>query len=115
MKLIATIPPRTDGTVIVRFPEGALRFADDGSGSLVCDVPEARVAQLLDTGNFEPADEADFDLASALMEEAAAGSGDSHPDESDLDDAPLEDLNGGQPLEGGAQPKPRRGRPPKAR
>lgn len=118
MKLMATIEPRTDGTVTAMTPAGRIVFAPNAAGDIVGEVPDDCVAALLDTGNFEPADEADFSAAEALMAAASrAGAGDSNPDDSDLDDdAPLVvDMNDGLPMEGVAPPKKRRGRPPKAR
>jgi len=81
MKLLTTIRPRLDGTVIVttleKGPKGkpiTVTFApsDDPEADpdqLVGDVDhEPTIKHLLGTGNFEPADEADFEHATELVQ-----------------------------------------------
>lgn len=76
MKLITSIPPRLDGTVLVL---GSARdrnysFEANADGELECDVSDnADLAALLATNNFHPADEADFEAA-LMLTGAAAGS-----------------------------------------
>lgn len=66
MKLQTTIPPRADGTVIARIDSStSYQFAGK---PLVCEVGDAaHVAFLLRTGNFIPAEGADFDEAVDLV------------------------------------------------
>lgn len=74
MKLQTFIQPRADGIVILeRKNMSDLVFAPaEGYEGLVCDVDdEDLVKQLLLTENFGPADEADFDRADELIEQAS--------------------------------------------
>lgn len=70
MILETTIPPRKDRCVIARTPGGVLTFAPNNYGVLSCDVQDLdAIKQLLDTGNFSPASEADFAAAITLQAE----------------------------------------------
>lgn len=71
MKLISNIPPRRDGTVVVKSPDGAKTFTFQREGhELVCDVDcDATVALLLRSEAAYPADAADFDHAEELVGE----------------------------------------------
>jgi hypothetical protein len=106
MKLLATLRPRSDGTVILT--EGKQRYvfapcADHG-GLPVADIPDELAGKMLRFKHFEPADEKDYERANDLM--AAAGV--SSPVESDQDDDDDGDelVNGGLPAEAGTPPKP---------
>jgi len=69
MKLTTSIQPRKDGTVSVTLKDSEpLVFKPNASGDLECDViGEEAIAALLQTGNFYPADEADFDEALSVI------------------------------------------------
>jgi len=56
MKLICSIKPRADGTVIVADAGKTYAFTPTGDGETEADVPDALAARLLDTGNFYPSD-----------------------------------------------------------
>ena len=101
MKLLTTIKPRSNGTVTLAGADGAIYiFTADETGALVCDVPdEALVARVLAAGTFEPADEADFAHAEALLKANAADAtgegqgqddGDDEDDDVDFDALPVE-------------------------
>lgn len=110
MKLLTTIKPRTDGTVIVRDSKGrALTFVADEAGILVCDVEDqALVGSLLVTGDFEPADEADHQLAEGLVRAAAGsdeGDGDDDGEDDDFDGNPDAVPAGSLPVEAGTPPR----------
>lgn len=92
MKLQTTIAPRRDGTVIVRGHKGQeFKFTPDDHEELTCDVSdELLVAKLLASGNFFPADEADFAVATALVQSATEPP--VEPDEPDDDDGEDDDL-----------------------
>jgi hypothetical protein len=97
MKLTTTIAPRRDGTVIAKDLEGRpYTFeADPAFGGALCadvDDDEALV-YLLGTGHFEPADEADYPQASALVP------ADPDPDGDDDGDDDGEESPGGLPVE----------------
>lgn len=67
MKLEANIKPRRDGTVKATFGAVEYVFAADEEGRLVADVGvDEHIAELLNSGNFIPADEVDFEMAAAL-------------------------------------------------
>lgn len=106
MKLLCTLAPRSDGTII--YADGKTRyvFAADAEGSLVCDVPDdAVVAKMLALPHFEPADEGDYDQAEALLQaQAVALSGDAADGSIEDDEAEFFDevVNGGLPVEGAA-------------
>lgn len=69
MKLSTSIQPRRDGTVTATAPGGeTFVFKPGASGDLECDVTgEDAIAALLQTGNFYPADEADFEMALSVI------------------------------------------------
>lgn len=69
MKLSTSIQPRRDGTVTATVPGGEkFVFKPGASGDLECDVTgEDAIAALLQTGNFYPADEADFEQALSVI------------------------------------------------
>jgi hypothetical protein len=67
MKLEANISPRRDGTVKAEFGKITYVFAEDEHGRLVADIGvDEHIAELLNTGNFIPADEEDFEIAAAI-------------------------------------------------
>lgn len=67
MKLEANIAPRRDGTVKAEFNKTTYIFAEDEQGRLVADIGiDEHIAELLNTGNFIPADEEDFEVAAAI-------------------------------------------------
>lgn len=72
MKLLTNIPPRADNTVLFRDGKTLITFVfDPASGSLVADVEDEKlVVKLLQNNNFSPADEADYDLAEAMLQAA---------------------------------------------
>lgn len=68
MKLLTTIPPRTDGTVKARIPGVEAPYIFEGD-PLVCDVADkAHIKHLLGTKQFIPADQADFKTASEALQ-----------------------------------------------
>lgn len=75
MKLLTTLAPRSNDTVILRdasLKDPIIFTRDAESRELAAEVPgEALVAQLLASGNFQPHDEADFDAADELLEKFA--------------------------------------------
>lgn len=87
MKLLCTLRPRTDGTIIVRDAKGAPTvFKADDYGALVADVSDqAMVGRLLASGSFEPADEADHGEAERLLKAAASANRDDDQDDDDDD------------------------------
>jgi hypothetical protein len=92
MKLITSIAPRRSGVVLAQGLDASVvwEFRPDSGGELSCDVTDAAdVAALLATGNFYPANVADYDEAMALQ--SAAGGGDADDDDiEDDDDAVIE-------------------------
>lgn len=109
MKLLTSLAPRTDGTVIATGVSGARYvFAANEAGDLVADVTDERdVAQLLALGDrFEPADEADYAAAETLLLQGEGGD-DEDDDEppQDFDDldtpapAPVEEPLAAAPVE----------------
>jgi phosphosulfolactate phosphohydrolase-like enzyme len=92
MKLLTTLKPRRDGTVVLRSADmkTAFVFSPDENGDLVADVTdEALVATCLASGNFQPADEEDFAAAEAMLkkieEEQAPKDGDDDGDDDEAD------------------------------
>lgn len=71
MKLTTSIQPRKDGTVSVTLADcETFVFKAGASGDLECEViGEEAIAALLQTGNFYPADEADFDKALSVIKQ----------------------------------------------
>lgn len=69
MKLTTSIQPRKDGTLRVTVLENdAYVFRASESGELECEVLDKRaIVALLQTGNFYPANEADFEAAMDVM------------------------------------------------
>ena len=62
MKIETLIKPRLDGSVTAEFGSVIYRFVADALGRLVAEVANnEHVGQLLSTGHFHPADEADFE------------------------------------------------------
>ena len=59
MKLICSIKPRADNTVIVAGYGKTYAFTPTGDGETAAEVPDALAAKLLATGNFYPADRDD--------------------------------------------------------
>ncbi|MDR0273863.1 MAG: hypothetical protein LBI48_00665 [Burkholderiaceae bacterium] len=59
MKLICSIKPRADGTVLVQGDGKTWTFNPTGEGETAADVPDALAEKLLTTGNFYPAGKAD--------------------------------------------------------
>lgn len=130
MKLLTTIQPRRDGTVIVEgpAPKGLGRqakkyvFSPDDDGVLVCDIDdEPTLLMLLASGNFEPVDESDLDAAESLLagsvdrrtqfrqsvaQVRARQSEDDEPSDDDDDDGGEVDYDGssGADMGGGALP-----------
>lgn len=110
MKLEATILPRRDGKVSATVGGATYEFALDDDGRLVGEVGNAdHVRHLLQTENFIPADEADYDSAAALI---------GAPDLDgvmDMQETP-DDTAAGEVDQAGevAVEAPRRGRPRKA-
>lgn len=110
MKLKTAIKPRMDGTVISEGLDGSIDvFKPDADGELCADVAHAATAALLlNTGNFWPADPADYDQALELTgklpepidAEEELPPGDDIPPTAD-DEVP----NGGMPVELNTPPK----------
>lgn len=67
MKLLTTIPPRADGTVIARIPGSDKAYTFKGVPP-VCDVDEKHVKYLLGTKQFIPADSADYQKAEEVIQ-----------------------------------------------
>jgi len=101
MILHTAIPPRKDGTVVARGRSGAAWvFRPGADGEMTCDVADVDdVADLLATGRFYPALEADFDAALALTKQDGL-------DDDDADDEPGSPL----PVEARTPPAPPRAR-----
>lgn len=79
MKIEANIKPRRDGTVKAAFGPVEYVFAADEDGRLVAEVGvDEHIADLLNTGNFIPADDEDFAIAAAI---ASPEIGDDEDDE----------------------------------
>ncbi len=70
MKLLTTIPPRADGTVIARIPGTDTAYIFKGYPP-VCDVKDAHVKYLLGTKQFMPTDTADYEKAGEVIEKPA--------------------------------------------
>lgn len=103
MKLLALITPRGDGMVLLEGRDGNT-YTFDG-GELLCDVehPETLVAALM-SGNFAPADEADFDEADRLVSAAGMRLEESADDEDTEDDDEQVDPDA-MPVEAATPPK----------
>lgn len=85
MKLQTTILPRKTGHVIAHGVDGVeYVFEPDESGDLVCDVEDqATVAMLIKTGNFHPADPAEYEVGIAVAQQF-------YPEATEVDE-PLDD------------------------
>lgn len=107
MRLETSIQPRRDGSVTAVVGNARYVFTSvPPDGSLQADVDNDQDASyLLSTGNFYPANEADYANASAMLAEPEEGGY-----EDDDDDA----NPGGLPIEANTPPAPRRGRRKKA-
>lgn len=99
MKLNTSIQPRRSGTVLARAAGVVIKFAPGEDGELSADVADpVAVTELLNSGNFYPANEADYDAALALARQAAGDDqgddlgddGDDDEGESNLTALPLE-------------------------
>ena len=115
MKLLTSIPPRRDGTVVACHGEKKFEFKADENGDMVGEVddPEA-LGLLLATGNFIPFDENDMAAAVALVQndgEPDDEDPDDEGDEGDDDEVPA----GSLPIEAGTPPATRPGKGRKAR
>jgi hypothetical protein len=107
MKLQTDIAPRRDGKLTTLDNDGqAIVFEKDAGGILTAEVQcQETLERLLRTGNFYPADEADFKEAEQLLESKT----EAQPEDDDGDDfegdeeAPLLDAN--------TPPKPPRAKP----
>ena len=98
MKLFASIPARTDGTVVLTVDGNDHVFQRGASGAPECEIEDAGVARVaIESGNFYPAD-ADVEEAERLLAAGAVG-------DSDEDDEQDENPDG-QPVEANTAPKP---------
>lgn len=96
MKLNTSIQPRRTGTVLARVADVVIQFAPGEDGELSAEVADPlAVAELLDTGNFYPANEADYDAALLLARNAAGQASGDGAGEDDLDAADDGDGDGG--------------------
>jgi hypothetical protein len=134
MKVLTTIRPRGDGTVLFHGPDGKdVVFSGEPGGDLVAEAEDERIlALLLANDNFQPADEADFDrgqevlnrwanrrasvLGTSATDDGAGEGGQGGNDDDDDDEAELteEQLAKLGPIEAGTAPKggkPRKARP----
>ena len=74
MKLETTIKPNREGKIVAHFGATAYEFTPPkkGDGLPCCDVKDDEHAKhLLNTGNFHPADEKEFEKAAKLTAEGA--------------------------------------------
>lgn len=113
MRLITTILPRSNDTVIYTAlangkPVQSVTFTRDAdTGDLAADVPDDALAgRMLATGNFEPADEADYlradELLAAAQPKKPRRARDDDDDDDEGDGAIL--VNGGLPVEAHTPP-----------
>lgn len=85
MLLTTTIPPNSCGGIHAEFGKADYYFEKNELGDLVCDVDdEKHIVALIDSGNFFPYEEDDYDAASKLL-------GDDEPDMSNLGDDELDE------------------------
>ncbi len=102
MKLFASIPARTDGTVVLTVDGNDHVFQRGASGAPECEIDDAGVARVaIESGNFYPAD-ADAEEAERLL--AAGAVGDS--DEDDEQDDEQDESPDAPPVEANTAPKP---------
>ena len=100
MKLETNIKPRRDGTVTATAGKASYVFAEGADGRLIADVAdESHVGFLLATGNFVPADEADFQAGMEAVKSVVGG------DDDEVDQPEIDDDNpGGLPVEANTPP-----------
>jgi hypothetical protein len=68
MKLGTDTIPRKDGTVVARFGDVAYTFIRGDDGVLSCDVGnDDHIEALINTGNFYPVSEGDYDAAIEVL------------------------------------------------
>ena len=98
MKLYASIPARTDGTVVLTVDGNDHVFQRGASGAPECEIDDAGVARVaLESGNFYPAD-ADVEEAERLLAAGAVGDSDEDDEQDENPDGP--------PVEANTAPKP---------
>ena len=98
MKLFASIPARTDGTVVLTVDGNDHVFQRGASGAPECEIDDAGVARVaLESGNFYPAD-ADVEEAERLLAAGAVGDSDEDDEQDENPDGP--------PVEANTAPKP---------
>ena len=98
MKLFASIPARTDGTVVLTVDGNDHVFQRGASGAPECEIDDADVARVaIESGNFYPAD-ADVEEAERLLADGAAGDSDEDDEQDENPDGP--------PVEAKTAPKP---------
>ena len=115
MKLVTTIHPRADGTVIVHGNDGNdYTFEVNEHGELACDVAcDDTVTMLVNTGNFFPFDSDDYAAALRHLGGEGEGEGDNDNDNDNDGDGDEADGDGdgdggdagGLPLEAETPPK----------
>lgn len=82
MKLNTSILPRRSGTVLARVAGMVVEFVAGEDGELSADVADPlAVVELLNTGNFYPANAADYDAALLLARDAASSAADGDDDD----------------------------------
>jgi hypothetical protein len=112
LKLLTTVPPRSNDTVIHTEykngkPDKSIVFTRDAdSGELVADVDEALVGKMLLTDNFEPLNEEDHQRAEELMAAAQPKKKRRMVEMTDDDDDETIVVNGGLPIEAHTPPAP---------
>ena len=117
MKLLTTVPPRTNDTVIYtefqtgKPPKQIVFTRDADSGELVADVDEALVGKMLLTDNFEPLNEEDHQRAEELMAAAQPKKKRRMVEADDDDEDETIVVNGGLPVEAHTPPAPPRKSP----
>ena len=98
MKLFASIPARSDGTVVLTVDGNDHVFQRGASGAPECEIDDAGVARVaLESGNFYPAD-ADVEEAERLLAAGALGDSDEDDEQDENPDGP--------PVEANTAPKP---------
>ncbi len=115
MKLICNVPPRRGNTTVTAVGKSGAKYEFNFDAGL--DALVGEVSDLADVGcflalpgdRFEPADEADYDTATALMTAAVpkdpeGGDGDDDEDGDEEDDDPIDP--DAPPVEANTAPKP---------
>ena len=98
MKLYASIPARTDGTVVLTVDGNDHVFQRGASSAPECEIDDAGVARVaIESGNFYPAD-ADVEEAERLLAAGAVGDSDEDDEQDENPDGP--------PVEANTAPKP---------